>query len=256
MKRIAGILKTWLVPLALFVATHAAEAQPMEGARTVRPGDALVDGTRIRPGAWEMRYLSVVDGREQEMGRMHHELTVLDQGGHPLLRSIQAFHGPNGTGADTVVAERASLTPRSHRSSHGASSLALDFEGRRVRGKAVSNGAAPKVDERTLDAPVFDANFLEIVLGSLPLEEGLHVGIPTYVHEQKEPMWFDARVAGVERVEIDGVAAPAWAVVLTMPKGTGTFWIDRDTRQLVKGEVTSPEGRQFRMVRTRSTSRP
>jgi hypothetical protein len=125
-----------------------------------------------------------------------------------------------------------------------------------VKGRAVSKGET-KEGERTLDALVFDANFLELVLGSLPLEEGLHVAIPTYVHERPQPLWFDARVAGQENIVVEGTSSPAWAVLLTMPQGSGTFWIDRATRQLVKGSMTSTDGSEFRMERVRSTdSRP
>jgi hypothetical protein len=258
MRRIAGFAKTWLVPFALLAAAGGAEAQPQEGARTVRPGDALIDGTRVDPGVWEMRYLRVVDGAEQEVGRMHHELTVVRHGSAALLRSIQSFRNAKGEGGvDTVFATHAALAPRSHRSHHGTTSLALDFDGLSVHGKAVSKGE-PTERHRTLDAAVFDASLLDLVLGGLQLAEGLHVAIPTYVHENPEPMWFDARVAGQESIEVSGVAAPAWAVLLTMPQGSGTFWIDRDSRQLVKAVMTGPDGSEFRMLRVSrsTTSRP
>ena len=41
------------------------------------------------------------------------------------------------------------------------------------------------VERRELAAPLFDANMFEVVLGALPLREGLHVRIPTYVFDSE-----------------------------------------------------------------------
>lgn len=252
--RCAILRKAELILILLLASAGPAEAQSTAGARTIRPGDAAIDGARIRPGVWETRYVRVTAGQEQEVGIVTHELTVLRQDGEPLLRSVQTFRGARGGGVDTATAVLSSLGPRTHRSNHGGATLALDFEGLRVRGRAVSAAGEHKAGDRTLDAPVFDSNFLELVLGSLPLAEGLHVTIPTYVHQKPEPAWFEARVAGQQPIALDDVTSTAWAVHLTYEQGRGTFWIDIDSRQMVKGVMTSPDGTEIRMLRVPRTS--
>ena len=69
------------------------------------------------------------------------------------------------------------------------------------------------------------------------------------VRSRSIEIWFVARLAGIENVAIDGVAAPAWAVAVTFEQGSGTFYIDRASRQFVKGVIRSPDGAELRMIR-------
>lgn len=235
-----------LAAAAVLIAGPATGQAPLE----VRPGAVAVDGGLIQPGTWQVRYVRIAGGREQDLGVMHHELDVIRKDGELLLRSVQTMRSARGSGVDTAIVVRGSLHPRIHRSHHGGSTLSLDFADGWVSGRATKAGEDVVDRRHALEAPVFDANILEIVLGALPLANGLHVRIPTYVFEKQGTAWFEARVAGVENVTIDGVAAPAWAVAVTFDQGSGTFYIDRASRQFVKGVIRSSDGAELRMIRT------
>lgn len=235
----------------LFGGSAVAEQQPRE----IRPGDPSLDGARVRPGVWKIQYIRVVNGKEEEIGFVRQQLDIIEHDGETLLRSVMNFGGPRGTSVDTAMAVRGTLHPRVHRSFQASgSSLSLDFGDDWVSGRSTGKDEDPVEKQRKLAEPVFDANMFEIVLGALPLREGLHLRIPTYVFEREDPLWFEARVTGIENITIDGVTSPAWAVLVKTERGDGTFYIDRDSRQFVNGLFRSPDGAELRMTRSPAPS--
>lgn len=242
--------------LTLLTLVFGGAASAQQQLRDVRPGNADVDGTRVRPGTWEVRYVRVANGTEQEVARVRQQLEVVERDGETLLRSVLKFGGPGGNGVDTAVAVRKTLQPRIHRGVRpDGSRLNIDFGDGWVSGRSVKKGEDAVAKRRDLEAPLFDANIFDIVLGSLPLREGLHVRIPTYVFENDDgPTWFEVRVTGLENVTVDGVTAPAWAVEVKSEQGDGTFCIDRDSRQFVKGVFTGKDGAELRMTRSSAHS--
>jgi hypothetical protein len=248
---LASRVKALTLLALLFGGAAGAERQPRE----VRPGDASLDGDRVRPGVWEIHYIRAANGGEEEIGFVRQQLDVIEHDGETLLRSVMRFGGPRGTGVDSAMAVRGTLHPRSHRGIQpSGSTLTLDFGDTWVSGVSVEQGKEPLSKRRDLPAPLFDANMFEVVLGALPLGEGLHVRIPTYVFEREDPLWFEARVTGIEDVTVDGVTSAAWAVAVRTERGDGTFWIDRASRQFVKGVFRGPDGAELRMIRSAAPS--
>lgn len=220
-----------------------------QDAGRISAGSPGVDGRRIEPGEWTMRYLRMVDGAEREVGTVHLSIARTTVDGNAALRLVQEAHTPRGVTVDTAVALARSLHPLTHRSHGPARLFAVDFDGVRVTGSMVPEEGKPQTVEQSLDEPAFDGNILDVVFGALPLGEDYRGTIVAWVYEAGGTIEVPFRVTGSTSVEAGGELHEAWELEITYPIGEGRFWVDRKTNQPLRAEIVVADGSKMTVVR-------
>ncbi len=223
---------------ALLAAAPAAAQTPADSSVVV--GDARIDGTRVRPGravfAWEM----IRGDQKMPVGTLTDEITLAQEGGRPVLRRVLSLQAMMGSLVDSTTSDARTLAPISERAHQPRRAVALDFDGRRVRGSITPTGGAPTAVDTASPRPAFNPGSWDLVLRALPLAEGLAVRYAVFDVDQPGERWYSARVVGVERPE--GTTAEAWKVEMERGATKVTAWIDRSTREVLRVETAMGGG--------------
>ena len=86
---------TRFLTFALFALPGLASAQT---ATTIAPGDARLDGNRIKPGRYSMELLVTQGGKEQQSAPADAEIKRITVDGKAALHFVQVYQSPRGTG--------------------------------------------------------------------------------------------------------------------------------------------------------------
>lgn len=135
-----------------------------------------------------------------------------------------------GNRLDTIVDAWTSLSPRKYHSHSSSETVQLDWEGTRLRGitKANDKPSLTAVDEE-FRQDAYDGASLDLILRASPLAPNYTVAVPVYV-ETRGIITVTAKVAAEEIVD----GHPSWRVDADFGGMPVSFWIAKDTRQLVK----------------------
>jgi hypothetical protein len=235
--------------LAALFAAAPATAQTNGHVPEVLPGDASIDGTHFEPGTWQIRYVSIKGGSEQETGRMTVELSTIDVDGKPAWRLVHTFKTSEGGGSGTTIVHRKSLAPVSHQGSHAGRTIALDYKGTNVTGNVTTPSDGTKAIGVNLTSPAFDPNAIELLLGSLPLREGYGARLPVFESDKSAVRWYEVRVLGRKSIQVEHADRLAWVLEVDFGEGTGRLWIDPETRKMVLASFTDKNGSEMQMRR-------
>jgi hypothetical protein len=242
---------TRLVALTILLTARAAAAQTNGGTghahAEILPGSTQVDGSLIPSGRFQRRLIRVSAGSEQELGRMTQEISRIEVGGRPALRSVLLVNTPRGEGADTSILRLPDLTPITHRSGNPQRTLLLDFDGTAVHASMrPASGEAQSVHHQT-PVPTFDSAIMDLVISALTLRSGFAARIPFYIFEKGGLAWLDISVTGQADLDLGGRHVPVWEVTTRFENNEVRYAIDRATREVVRTTFTSPDGSEMRI---------
>lgn len=236
--------------LALSTGAPARAQQPAPPAPLVRPGDGAVDGSRLRPGTSTLRVVLSRDGQQVPLGRLTEELIATRVDGRAAYLRVQTMRSPMaGTVVDSAWLDRRTLAPLRRHSLDVGGETRLRFQGPAVQGSVHPPGDTARVLSQRFEAPVFDANPLDLVIRALPLTRGYRARLPAYDPSLGGRIVVAVRVVGSERVEVDGRQVDAWVVEATRDDRAARFWIERDGRAVL-GQRTEP-GPGIQVIMTR-----
>jgi len=216
----------WRCLFALLLFAGAAHAQ---GLGDLRPGDSALDSTPIRSGTDSLA-VYVVEGEDViPVGRLILETTVEGD----RIRRVEEFIGRLGevVWRDTFELEDGTLRPI-NASSTGLREETITFEEQSVRMEAGGG-----MREAPLGGPVFFANSMDVILASLPLEEGFSATIIALDPESLEEREMPVRVTRAVAVrQAEGAARETWEVHLDLGGAVDVYHIDQTTGELIRFE--------------------
>ena len=237
--------------LGLALAGAVADTGFAQGAAlpAVRPGDGVVDGRLIRPGATERHMVMMQNDKAVGGATVRTVIAEAPAGGEPGLLVANTITSARGTIYDTSLVRRRTLEPVWHHSTQPRRRMRLEFGPDSVTGSVTpSDSAAVGVMQATA-APTFDSAVMDQVIAALPLARGYAARLPLYIYERGGLVWFDVRVTGEEPAPGPHAGlAPAWVVRLDQAGMSVRCWVARDSRQLLRSEIDLGQGR--RMVTT------
>lgn len=203
----------------------------------VEPGSPGLLTQVVQPYHVTYRFTMVQEERKLDIGPFVDELRVIEKNEGKLFVRVQNIG--NGRLIDTAIAKATTLEPIYHSGRNRGGTLVLNFSGMSVKGqKVVQPGDSVIVIDQTLSQKLFDSNLYDLVVRFLPLKEGYRARIPTYIFEQGGLSWYDVAVKGSERVGAD----ETWVVESVHGKVTVTFWIDKQSRELLKYYAVTGQG--------------
>lgn len=186
---------------------------------------------------------------EREFALVTLDTRAIEHEGQPALLGVRSFVSPRGTIMDSALVYRSTLAPIFQYSHQPSKTMRLRFDADGVTGTFTPRDSATREVRHPLSGPVFDATDLEAVITSLPYASGYHVVLPFYSFEQATVEQDTVRLVGVESVRgRGGVTMSAWKVSFGDPFIAATFWIDRNTRRILREDIVQRRsGTRFRL---------
>lgn len=200
---------------------------------TVQAGDSALDADVLRPFSL-LRSLTLTRGDTvKPFGRQSEQLAAATLDGRPVLLDVLTFETPNATTVDSSWIDARTLQPIRMRSSNAARVVALDFDGRHVRGGTTpTSGAATPLDQE-LGVRPFEWNMFGLALSALPLRPGYRATMPIYSDRFQRVVWYAIEVVrDTSIVRASGFHAPMWEVLATPDSvaPSARFWISQRHR--------------------------
>lgn len=226
------LLSALVLALALPAAAQDAPADTL----VLMPGDGTLTTDWLESGTRDFAVRLVAPMR-QNVGTAS-EVTTIEDG--VVTRVTEVSIPMQGiTQTDSVVADVATFSPRSHNSSGGAVEASLEFMPEGVVGMVTpQSGEATTVTLMT-DAPVFDGSWAGDIAQSLPLAEGLVAKAPVFMTQSPDEPFDVVFTVGVQETLGEQVV---WPVAADMGPVTMTYYVDAETRQLVKTQFAPQPG--------------
>jgi hypothetical protein len=215
----------------------------------VRPGDGVVDGRLVRPGATERHMVIMQNDTAVRGATVRTVIAEVPAGREPGLLVANTITSPRGTIYDTSLVRRRTLEPVWHHSTQPRRRMRLAFGPDSVTGSVTPTDSAAILVAQATAAPTFDSAVMDQVIASLPLARGYAARLPLYIYERGGLVWFDVHVTAEEPAPgAHGGRTPAWVVRLDEPEMSMRYWVARGSRQLLRSEFDLGQGR--RMVMT------
>ena len=224
--------------LAAVLALPAAAQAP--DTLAIAPGDgALVtDWLASESRTYALRVTAPV---QQEVGTATETVTVADGVVTRVLRMSVPMQGVSQT--DSLVADAATLAPRLHRSTGGMTEASLEFMAEGVVGVLTPRQGEAQTVTLMTDAPVFDTAWAGEIAQSLPFADGLVARVEAFTAQGADaPVDVVYTVTGRAPVAVDGAERTAWTVETTMGPVTMTYFVDAETRAMLKTEFSPQPG--------------
>jgi hypothetical protein len=230
--------------IGLFIATpYLASAQSVVPSLTLHTQH--LDQSSV---AW--RFLVVTDTSERELATMQVTTKLIEHAGKPAMLSVHTFMSPGGQIIDSALAYRATLAPIWQHSHQPTKTMSLDFDATGVTGLLTPRDSTPRAVKQALGGRAFDTTDLDEVVSSLPFAAGYSVVLPFYIFEHGVIEQDTVSVTGVEKLAAPGGALrAAWKVAFSDPVMNATYWIDLETRKVLRRDITQRRtGVRFRSV--------
>ena len=226
-----------LAALAACAGRPAPNDRPAAAERAVVPSLAL-DVGHLTEGTTRWSVIMSRDTLTLDLGVMTVATRFVDHGGLPAVLTVRTFPTPRGPIVDSALVLRHTLAPVWQRSHQPTKTMRLDFAPSGVTGTWAPTDSAERTVSHPTAVPVFDATDLEAVIASLPYTEGYSATLPFYTFELGGLETDTVRVVGVEHAAAPGgEARAAWKVAVADPFVTATFWVDRETRRVLRRET-------------------
>jgi hypothetical protein len=164
----------------------------------------------------------------------------------PTLLRVERISTLDGSevSVDSFAARRPTLVPLFDVQRQRRSTRTLNFPPGAVTGKKESGGTRTPVNA-TLDPPAFYMNTTDLLLASLPLEQGREFRVAMWDPEHGAYMLRLHAAEALATHTVDGGTCEAWKVQADDRGGPSTYWVERRTRALLAYEA---EGMELRIV--------
>ena len=235
----------------------------------VRPGDGIVDGTRIRPYTNRWGYYRVdADGTRHRLGEWRDELQVTEIGGRTVIHRVQEVPAPGGRVRKMLnIVDRDTLAPirTTFELVGDPPYLDVEFDSAGFRGvrRLQPEGAdalLPARIEVSLDRPVFDWSLWGVLIAGFPLREGYEASFTAFGPAPRGRLLIEVsfRVTGREAIELGGGRTVDCWVVALRELAPWTLWIatDRGLPPVVQIDIEVGDGAHLRWEPPPSGSPP
>lgn len=207
--------------------------------RAIAP-ELTLKTAHITEGTTRWRLTIQKDTATRELGVMTNTTRYADYMGRPAILFVRTAPTPKGDIVDSVLMYRHTLAPVWEHSHQPTKTMLLSFTDSAVSGEWAPADSAMRSVHHSIPRPVFNATAQALLISSLPLADGYETLIPIYSFELGGMELDTLSVVGTGRVELrDGGEREAWKLAFADPFITATFWVDRETRQVLLQDIVS-----------------
>lgn len=235
------------VVLTAFPMQRAAAQTP---AGEIIPGAAMVRGELLPTGTTIYHLVQVRAGVERQVATITDLLHPTEFDGVPAYLRVISVESADSKMVDSTYTRLSDLAPLSHRSYQPMRRLQLRFEGATVRGVIRPTGSPELVIDTAYTHTFYDSGNLDLVLAALAPEvlDDLPAGarLSIYDPDNGGQGWYLIRSEGEEH---NGDGGAVQRVVVDLGARRATYWLEMQTRKLLRMEVELAPGVLLRQLR-------
>jgi hypothetical protein len=218
---------------------------PATPAVLIAPGDTSLHGSRILADSVQYSLIAYRGAQQQTIGTAIDVVRLEMRGDVPVIHRVLTVSPGRAPLIDSTETDARTLAPRRHRNVSPSRLIALEFNGKRVKGSIgpVDVPSLP-IDTMLALAP-FDSGNWDLIVRSLPLEKGYAARFRVYdtdsgLREYRIDVTGSATVLGEE----------AHVVIFTLaPKRESVVWIGKTSRRLLQVETMIDANTMLRQER-------
>ena len=213
----------------------------------VAPGDTTLRGSRIAADSVQYSLVAYRGAQQQTIGTAIDVVRLEMRGDVPVIHRVLTVSPGRAPLIDSTVTDARTLAPRRHRTVSPSRLIALEFNGRRVKGSIGPVDVPSLPIDTTLAIAPFDSGNWDLIVRSLPLEKGYAARFRVYdtdsgLREYRIDVTGSATVLGEE----------AHVVIFTLaPKRESVVWIGKESRRLLQVETMIDANTMLRQERQR-----
>ena len=222
-----------------------AQQAPASPAVLVAPGDTTLRGSRIAADSVQYSLVAYRGAQQQTIGTAIDVVRLEMRGDVPVIHRVLTVSPGRAPLIDSTVTDARTLAPRRHRTVSPSRLIALEFNGRRVKGSIGPVDVPSLPIDTTLAIAPFDSGNWDLIVRSLPLEKGYAARFRVYdtdsgLREYRIDVTGSATVLGEE----------AHVVIFTLaPKRESVVWIGKESRRLLQVETMIDANTMLRQER-------
>ena len=211
----------------------------------IAPGDSTLRGSRILADSVVYALIAYRGEQQQMLGTAIDVVKLEMRGEVPVIHRVLTVSPGQAPLIDSTVTDARTLAPRRHRTVSSSRLIALDFNGKRVKGSIGPVDVPSLPIDTTLAIVPFDSGNWDLVVRSLPLEKDYTARFRVYDTDSGLREY---------RIEVTGSALvlgeDAHVVVFTLaPKRESVVWIGKASRRLLQVETLVDANTMLRQVR-------
>ena len=230
-----------------------AQADTAQRDRTTRRDSAVagdtsahhltLDGTRLHPGRWLYLLTLTTDTVTRPLGTLEHVLAEGTHGGVPSWVFSAEGARAGETVAESLWVTRDSMRTQRWMSVNGPSRLSAEFARDTMYAVVSAPTGRKSIVTYTRPDVLVNEPMTDAVLGLLPIVTGYRDSVEVLVVDLGGCASAPARLTteGEERLTVPAGTFDALVVTLEAERGATRFWIDKDTRVVLRSEQTLPE---------------
>ena len=208
---------------------------------TLAVGDLRVSPGDLPLGQNRKRVLLTENGKTRTIGTTSEVLSIANERGVISLRRVQTLDSRElGMLRVEVLMSPSTFAPLRSQSAGLLGDSALAYGDGLVHGSVAETAVS-----HPLDRPVFDAWAVEVILRSLPLDEGYAVEIPAYVCRDRAVVAVTARVEALD----EAAGERAWRVAVDFGRLRSTYWVGTETRAFLRQDLLLSSGATLSFVK-------
>ena len=218
---------------------------PATPAVLIAPGDSSLHGSRILADSVQYSLIAYRGAQQQTIGTAVDVVRLEMRGDVPVIHRVLTVSPGRTPLIDSTVTDARTLAPRRHRNVSPSRLIALEFNGKRVKGSIGPVDVPSLPIDTTLAIVPFDSGNWDLVVRSLPLEKGYSARFRVYdtdsgLREYRIDVTGSATVLGEE----------AHVVIFTLaPKRESVVWIGKVSRRLLQVETLIDANTMLRQQR-------
>ncbi|MCE1228419.1 MAG: S9 family peptidase, partial [Firmicutes bacterium] len=146
--------------------------------------------------------------------------------------------------SETAWLDKATLAVQKRSVKQGPVTIDVNFKDGKASGTMTMNGNAKPIAGEVGGDVFADGAGDDAAIAALPLAPGYTATFRTFDLMKQKAALKQAKVVGMEEVQVPGGSAKAWKVEVTSADGapgSRTLWIAQDSRKVLKTSATVPE---------------
>ncbi len=241
--------KTFRAAALLVLAGQPAQPSRAQDIPTIQPGDSQLDLSVVEPNHTVWNFVQIRNGAETVVGTFEREMSFVNHTrDEPAIFNTWHVQFPNRSALDIYYLDRASLGQIARYQTGSNGMWTVYFSDGRVRGTYTRRDGDPVVFDEAISGPLFNGAMIDVVLATLPLEEGYSARIPIFnptTQSMSAALNVSITVLVVERETLN-LAGRSWNTWVVDMERTGAnaqrLWIVREPPYLLRRDVRNAEG--------------
>ncbi|HLO12552.1 MAG TPA: hypothetical protein VK190_10085 [Pseudoneobacillus sp.] len=215
----------------------------------IQTGDSFINWNSFKACSDKKDVILIENGKVALLGSTVEEITIDEE--KDLLHRKQKliFLDPNKANRIVNLEIKLSTFEPITCFDKGPKNVTVRYEAKEIEMEIEAENHSSALVKHELEDGLFDLFSVELLLRLLPLEIGFTNELRVFNHMVNDTITVKLDVVGLENISDGSLDVDAWKVNVFLGENLQTYWIGKDTKELLKQSVKISENVYFEFVR-------